>query len=74
MGKGSKRRPAMVDEDKVKSNWDRVFAKKDNNTIESLSELLFLYLVAEAISEEVEIERLQGTINAECAKKDDAIH
>ena len=74
MGKGSKRRPAMVDEDKVKSNWDRVFAKKDKNTIESLSELLFLYMVAEAISEEVEIERLQGAINAECAKKDDAIH
>lgn len=31
-GKGDKRRPLVIPEEKFNSNWDAIFGKKDNGT------------------------------------------
>jgi hypothetical protein len=63
MGKGSKKRPTMVDRETYESNWDRAFKKPE---LSELEELVLTYLLASAIVEVLE--------EKELPTKDDVIH
>ena len=65
MGKGSKKRPTMVDRDTYESNWDKAF-KKEKPALSELEELVLTYLLASAIVEVLE--------EKELPTKDDVIH